>query len=152
MILLFNLPLIIVSYFSIGQRQNHPTAASDFAKCRKYINNPAPLVGSSLTTCHVAVRDVALQHAHALGRIPQVQISKLMSFTAARLLSVDSPSLPFCGRFNEPLRRRRQHYGFTASYRLAATLDTKPLAKSDSDGNRTRLSANHFQSARIWLC
>ncbi len=49
---------------------------------------------------------------------------------------------------NEPLRRRRQHYGFTASYRHAATLDTKPLAKTYSSGNRTRLSSNHFQSAR----
>jgi hypothetical protein len=80
------------------------------------------------------------------------KISELMSFIAERLPSVDSPSLPFCIRFNVPLRRRRQHYGFTASYRLAATLDTEPLAKSDSGGNRTRLSSNHLQSARATLC
>ena len=41
------------------------------------------------------------------------KISELMSFTAERPLPVSSPSLPFCVRFNEPLRRRRQHYGFT---------------------------------------
>ena len=29
--------------------------------------------GASLTACHVAVRDVAFQHAHALGRIHQIQ-------------------------------------------------------------------------------
>ena len=41
------------------------------------------------------------------------KISELMSFTAERPLPVDSPSLPFCVRFNVPLQRRRQHYGFT---------------------------------------
>ena len=41
------------------------------------------------------------------------KISELMSFTAGRPLPVDSPSLPFCVRFNVALRRRRQHYGFT---------------------------------------
>jgi hypothetical protein len=41
------------------------------------------------------------------------KISELMSFTAGRPLPVDSPSLPFCVRFNVPLQRRRQHYGFT---------------------------------------
>ena len=41
------------------------------------------------------------------------KISELMSFTAERPLPVGSPSLPFCVRFNVPLQRRRQHYGFT---------------------------------------
>ncbi len=41
------------------------------------------------------------------------KISELMSFTAERPLPVDSPSLPFCVRFNVALPRRRQHYGFT---------------------------------------
>ncbi len=41
------------------------------------------------------------------------KISELMSFIAERPLPVDSPSLPFCVRFNVTLRRRRQHYGFT---------------------------------------
>ena len=79
------------------------------------------------------------------------KISELMSFTAERPLPVDSPSLPFCVRFNEALRdvaRLRLH----APYRLAATLDTEPLAKSYSGGSRTRLSSNHFQSARSPLC
>ena len=78
------------------------------------------------------------------------KISELMSFTAGRLLPVDSPSLPFCVRFNEPLRRRRQHYGFTSPYRHAATLDNGPLAKSYPCGSHTRLSSNHFQSARAF--
>ena len=77
--------------------------------------------------------------------------SVLMSFTAERLPSGDSPSLPFCVRFNEPIRRRRQHYGFTASYRLNATLDNGPLAKSYSGGSHTHLSSNHFKSARATL-
>jgi hypothetical protein len=76
------------------------------------------------------------------------KISELMSFTAETPLPVDSPSRPSCVRFNEPLRRHRQHYGFTSTYGLAATLDTEPLAKTDSYGNLTRLPANHFQSAR----
>ena len=41
------------------------------------------------------------------------KISELMSFTAERPLPVDSPSLPFCVRFNVALRRSHQHYGFT---------------------------------------
>lgn len=76
------------------------------------------------------------------------KISELMSFTAGRPLPVDSPSLPFCVRFNEKLRSRRQHYGFTYPYSFAATLDTEPPAKSYSGGCHTRLSSNHFQSAR----
>jgi hypothetical protein len=80
------------------------------------------------------------------------KISELMSFTAERPLPVDSPSLPFWVRFNEPLQMRRQHYGFTTSYRFAATLDTGPLAKSYPRGSHTRLSSNHFQSARASLC
>lgn len=80
------------------------------------------------------------------------KISELMSFTAERPLPVDSPSLPFWARFNEPLRRRRQHYGFTTSYSFAATLDTGPLAKSYPCGSHTRLSSKHFQSARALLC
>ena len=80
------------------------------------------------------------------------KISELMSFTAERPLPVDSPSLPFCVRFNEPLRRRRQHYGFTSPYRHAATLDNGPLAKSYPCGSHTRLSSNHFQSARALHC
>ena len=99
-----------------------------------------------------AVRDVAFQHAHALGGLQQVQISELMSFSAGRRHSVDSPSLPFFVRFNEPLRKRRQHYVFTSTYRHAATLDTEPLANSDSGGNRTRLSSSHFQSALALDC
>ena len=75
-----------------------------------------------------------------------------MSFTAGRPLPVDSPSLPFCVRFNEKLRLRRQHYGFTYPYSFAATLDTEPRAKSYSGGSHTRLSSNHFQSARALHC
>ena len=66
------------------------------------------------------------------------KISELMSFTAGRPLPVDSPSLPFCVRFNESLRRRRQHYGFTLlidslqhsirSLRLTATPAGSPPA------------------------
>jgi len=41
------------------------------------------------------------------------KISELMSFTAGRPLPVDSPSLPFCVRFNVAFRSRRRHYGFT---------------------------------------
>src|SRR6056297_211586 len=66
------------------------------------------------------------------------KISELMSFTAQRPLPVDSPSLPFCVRFNVKLRRRRQHYGFTLlrvtlqhsirSLRLTATPTGSPPA------------------------
>ena len=80
------------------------------------------------------------------------KISELMSFIAERPLPVDSPSLPFWARFNEPLRRRRQDYGFTTSCRFASTLDTGPLAKSYPCGSLTRLSANHFQSALACDC
>ena len=75
-----------------------------------------------------------------------------MSFTAERPLPVDSPALPLCVRLSVPLRMRRQHYGFTPSYRFAATLDTGPLAKSYPCGSLTRLSSNHFQSARACDC
>ncbi len=34
------------------------------------------------------------------------------------------------------------------TYTLAATLDTEPLARSYGGGVHTRLSSNHFQSAR----
>ena len=80
------------------------------------------------------------------------KISELMSFTAERPPPVGSPSLPFWARFNEPLRLRRQDYGFTDSYRFAATLDNGPLAKSYPCGSLTRLSSNHFQSARATDC
>lgn len=80
------------------------------------------------------------------------KISKLMSFTAKRPLSGDSPSRPFCVRFNGPLPGRRQNYFFKSTYRHAATLDTKPLAKSYSGGSHTRLSSNHLQSARASRC
>ena len=80
------------------------------------------------------------------------KISELMSFIAERPLPVDSPSLPFWVRFNELLRIRRQHYGFTHSYTFAATLDTGPLAKSYPRGSLTRLSSTHFQSARAFFC
>ena len=79
------------------------------------------------------------------------KISELMSFTAERPLPVGSPSLPFCVRFNASLRISRQHYGFTNSYRHAATLDTGPLAKSYPRGIYPRLSSNHFQSARAFF-
>ena len=80
------------------------------------------------------------------------KISELMSFIAERPPPVDSPSLPFWVRFNELLRIRRQHYGFTHSYTFAATLDTGPLAKSYPRGSLTRLSSTHFQSARASPC
>lgn len=80
------------------------------------------------------------------------KISELVSFTAERPPPVGSPSLPFWVRFNEPLRMRRQDYGFTRPYQFAATLDTGPLAKSYPRGNHTRLSSNHLQSAPAWLC
>jgi hypothetical protein len=49
---------------------------------------------------------------------------------------VHSASLPFCVRFNAAVARR------------AATLDTGPVASSYPRGVSTRLSTNHFQSAR----
>ena len=62
------------------------------------------------------MRNIAFQHAHAVADSNKYRISQLMSFTAERLPSVDSTSRPFCVRFKGPLRGRRQHYGFTASY------------------------------------
>jgi hypothetical protein len=52
---------------------------------------------------------------------------------------VHSSSLPFCVRFNAAVARR------------AATLDTGPVASSYPRGVSTRLSTNHFQSARSSL-
>jgi hypothetical protein len=53
---------------------------------------------------------------------------------------VHSSSLPFCVRFNAAVARR------------AATLDTGPVASSYPRGVSTRLSTNHFQSARPSRC
>jgi len=53
---------------------------------------------------------------------------------------VHSSSLPFCVRFNAAVARR------------AATLDTGPVASSYPRGIPTRLSTNHFQSARASFC
>ena len=72
------------------------------------------------------------------------KISELMSFTAERPLPVDSPSLPFWVRFKIRLR--------LTPYTHPATLDTGPLAKSYPCGSHTRLSSNHFQSARAFFC
>ncbi len=80
------------------------------------------------------------------------KISELMSFIAERPLPGDSPSLPFWARFNEKLRTRRQHYGFTHTYKFAAILNTGPLAKSYPRGILPRLSSKHFQSARSPHC
>jgi hypothetical protein len=52
---------------------------------------------------------------------------------------VHSSSTSFCVRFNAPVAR------------LAATLDTGPVASSYPRGIPTRLSTNHFQSARSSL-
>ena len=82
-------------------------------------NNPAPLAGSSLATCHKRGERYCLPACTNLGQDPtdtkfhSFGAKPLMSFTADRPLSVDSPSLPLCVRFNVPLRRRCQHYGFT---------------------------------------
>jgi hypothetical protein len=57
-----------------------------------------------------------------------------------------SSSLPFCVRFNRALPLEIQPYS------QAATLDTKPLAKSYLGGNHSHLPSNHFQYARAWLC
>ena len=51
-----------------------------------------------------------------------------------------SSSLPFCVRFNVPVTSH------------AATLNTKPLAKSYLDGVSTRWSSIHFQYARPSDC
>ena len=57
-----------------------------------------------------------------------------------------SSSLPFCVRFNRALRLASQPYS------QAATLDTKPLAKSYLGGSRSHWSSTHFQYARAPLC
>ena len=57
-----------------------------------------------------------------------------------------SSSLPFCVRFNRALPLEIQLYS------QAATLDTKPLAKSYLDGSHSHLPSNHFQYARAFFC
>ena len=57
-----------------------------------------------------------------------------------------SSSLPFCVRFNRALQLASQPYN------QAATLDTKPLAKSYLGGSPSHLSSTHFQYARPTLC
>lgn len=57
-----------------------------------------------------------------------------------------SSSLPFCVRFNRALPLEIQPYS------QAATLDTKPLAKSYLGGNHSHLPSNHFQYARACHC
>ncbi len=84
-------------------------------------------------------------------RSDRYKISELMTFIAGRPLPVDSPSLPFCMRFNVSLQTRR-HKWRHVPYRDVAILDTEPVASSYSDGNPTRLSSNHFQSARALHC
>ena len=56
-----------------------------------------------------------------------------------------SSSLPFCVRFNRALPLEIQLYS------QAATLDTKPLAKSYLGGSHSHLPSNHFQYARASL-
>ncbi len=85
-------------------------------------------------------------------RSRRYKISELMSFIAGRHSPVDSPSLPFCIRFNVSLQTRRRRKWRHVPYRDAAILDTEPVASSYSDGNPTRLSSNHFQSARASFC
>jgi len=61
-----------------------------------------------------------------------------------RVLSVYASTLDFGGVSGyHPLCR---------PYTNAATLDTEPLARSYSGGVHTRLSSNHFQSARATDC
>ncbi len=84
-------------------------------------------------------------------RSDRYKISELMTFIAGRPLPVDSPSLPFCIRFNVSPQTRRQKWRHVP-YRDVAILDAEPVASSYSDGNPTRLSSNHFQSARAWRC
>jgi hypothetical protein len=75
------------------------------------------------------------------GQGPTVTIFRssgtVQGSTVSRYLS---SSLPFCVRFNVAVTRH------------AATLDTKPLAKSYSGGIRTHLFSNHFQYARATHC
>ena len=108
--------------------------------------------GASLTACQNAARDIAFQREQALGRVQQIQNFgahvvhrreatpgrfTLTTFlcTLQRGTSKTSPAL-------------RLH----ASYRHAATLDTKSLAKSYSDGSHPRLSSSHFLSATASIC
>lgn len=64
------------------------------------------------------------------------QISGLNTIHGWTASPVHSSSLPFCVRFNAAVTRR------------AATLDTGPVANGYPRGVPTRLSTNHFQSAR----
>jgi hypothetical protein len=71
------------------------------------------------------------------------QISGLNTVYGWTASPVHSSSLPFCVRFNAAVTRH------------AATLDTGPVASSYPRGVSTRLSTNHFQSARrveLGLC
>ncbi len=70
--------------------------------------------------------------SHYLAIAPEsdrYKISELMSFIAGRPLPVDSPSLPFCIRFNVSLQTRRRKWRHVP-YRDAAILDTEPVASS----------------------
>ena len=61
-----------------------------------------------------------------------------------RVLSVYASTLDFGGVSG--------YHPLCCPYTNAARLDTEPLARSYSGGVRTRLSTNHFQSARPTLC
>jgi hypothetical protein len=98
----------------------------------------------------IAARDIAFQHAQTLGKIQQIQnfgahVVHRREATPGRFTLTT-----FLGTLQRTTSKRRQDYGFTTSYRFAATLDTGPLAKSYPRGSHTRLSSNHFQSARAF--
>lgn len=77
---------------------------------------------------------------HPKGR-QIAKISELNTIQGGTATPYSSSSLPFCVRFNAPLR-------VIARIGTLATLDTEPLARGYSGGIPTRSSSNHFQSAR----
>jgi hypothetical protein len=73
------------------------------------------------------------------------KISELIPFIVTGPPVIHSSSLPFCLRFKMALRAQ-------GSYRHPARLDTGRVASTYPGGISTRLSINHFQSARPTLC
>ena len=77
------------------------------------------------------------------------ELNTIQGSTASRYLSSSQSFLCMLQRVtSETSPASRLH----APYKLAATLDTEPRAKSYSGGGPTRVSSKHFQSALAWDC
>jgi len=101
--------------------------------------------GSSRAACQHAAKDVAFQHAQTLGRIQQIQ-----NFGAHVVHRPEATP----GRFTLTtfLGTLQDTTSANTPYTHPATLDTGRVVSAYPGGIPTRLSSDHFQSARSSVC